>query len=1068
MAKHFFSGKFRFLTIIGISCALLSGLFMSGLINTSGLDTAFAGINCPTGSTLVSGSCYTCPTGETQNGTTCTLANAKTCPAGYTGPLAGICSQQVTTYTCASGSVNGVNCVAANKVAGCISGYTLSGLNCYDVASKVNSIMHISQCYIPSTDDALTRIVVDNNSAPLNVCDAPNRVQVESTTLNLVTSRYLTSQFCESLTDRTTLTRFLVGNTDPGNPCAGDTGRRLNPSSGEQYGLHDLYQATRYLHISYCADSSGNKISRILVDNSSTPVNICTSDSIHNIQIESPQTFDIGYPNQPSTFVCPSGWTDLGGANCSRSAISTNTTNTQAGVCPSGYTSSNTTSNDCQHAATVVTSGVTFTPEVSNLSFSVCPSVTIGQPATCSFFITNTTGFPLAVPIVSAQIQGVSGVSTTASISGNNLLISNIPTTNGVVNMTLPVAVTINGSVFSPTPFTALNPLLATPSVLDAAMSCTPLIQSVGGLINCSGTLPANTIATNPVVKVGSTGTPTSCIQSGVISAGYTITCSGINVGQLSGLKDVLLSNTGTVALTNTKIDAVRVTSVSDLDGDGIPNVIDADVDGDCGLDISYDKSKPNCLNGNDLDGNGIIDGFTGVDGSGNPIGTATGCSGLSVAGCMIDGTGKPFDSTKIDQDIDGDGVLNTTDTDIDGDGVLNQNDTDSDNDGFIDPADQDSDNDGIPNTTDTTPRGPGSANITTIDIATNISNSGNCTGQDVIIGALVSCDFPLTGSTVNSYQLPTGGITGMIATATGSVSCSIVDNTLSTARLTCANLPTISGTVGSQAVKLNTIQKGTVSLKVQVNPATQAELIDSITCSPNPTTISTKVTCIGQLPANTTANNLKISLNGTTVDCTVSTTGGIACPEISVGSTAGTFEVKASTSTITSPFVVDSILVTKPPLTETDLQSLIIVCGINNTFIYVNDITDCRFTLPSDKSLPSGFKLSISDGNPVLCTTSGQTVNCDDIPSGTKTGTQKVFGYIGGTKVDTKNTVSVIDPNATITTTPASPKTTTPTTTPRTGGSALSLGAFFLVVSIVALGSGFVLNKRAKQKINL
>jgi hypothetical protein len=1073
MLRKIFKSPIRAFTIVGMTLVMLVGIITAGIgLNNSGaLQDAFAGINCPSGSNLSAGSCYTCPVGETYTGV-CVKSNAKVCAVGFTGPVAGQCSQTITNYTCPNGgTLTATNCVAQNKTCP-IGGVLQSGTNCV----FRNNFLNIANCLYnvsPGADSRVYFSITATAAAQQNTCPATGKLGEAFDfngfydTLNITSAASLNLSNC-------------LYNSGPGSDSRvyGTLGlSQINcPATGklgEAFDLNVFYDAipavnsAAVLNLSNCLyNASPGADSRVYFSITATAAaqqNTCPATGRLGEAFDLNAFYDTINLNYTNPASCPVGWTDLGGANCNQVATAQTTTNTQPGTCPSGYTSVAVTSNDCSHAATVVSSGVTYTPETTDLSNGGCPNVVVGQVATCTFTITNPTSYPLFNPTVNAQIQGVSSSSTSSSITGNNLVISNIPTAGGVVGSTLPVAIKINNVNLTTSPNITLDPIIATSNILDASLSCTPLTQTIGGVVTCSGTLPVNTTVNNPIVKISASGTPVSCTQSGTLVPGKSLTCAGINVGQTTGLQDALISTTGTGSVTNVKIDSIRVTSVNDLDGDSIPNAIDADVDGDCGLDVAYDKTHSNCLNGNDIDGNGIIDGLTGVDNQGNLIGTANGCTGLSIPGCMIDGTGKPFDSTKLDQDIDGDGIVNTQDVDMNGNGVPNQNDNDPDNDGFINSVDQDMDNDGVVNTQDTTPKGPGSANITIIDPTTNISNSTNCTGQDTIIGNTVTCEFPLIGNAVNTYQLPVGGITAVISTTTGQVSCSIVDNGLPTARLVCTNLPTTGGVAGVQSVKLNTVQKGSVNLKVQVSPATQAILTDVIVCTPNPTIVNTNVTCTGQLPANTSADGLKVSLNGISVNCTVSNSGAITCPTLNSGSNIGLFDIKASTNDLTAPFNVDSLRVNYPPLTASDIPSLAIICGINDKYVEIGSTTECRFTLPSNKSMPDGFKISISDGTLVLCAVSSQIVICNDVPTGSKIGNQPIYVYIEGVKIDSGDTILVNDKLNSTTT----PKPTTPTTSlPRSGGVAIITASVFVVVCASILGFALVNRRKGNEDV--
>ncbi len=182
--------------------------------------------------------------------------------------------------------------------------------------------------------------------------------------------------------------------------------------------------------------------------------------------------------------------------------------------------------------------------------------------------------------------------------------------------------------------------------------------------------------------------------------------------------------------------------SAPDLDGDGIPNIVDPDVDNDGipnALDRNIDggiaKSGPyagqyigdHIENENpaedDMDADGLADDSLAekdIDGDGKDDDSdleddidGDGRKDDSAFENDIDGDGKEDDSDmeddidgdglddddSLEHDIDGDGKLDGTDDDIDGDGKLNGDATehDTDGDGLLndDPNDKDDDGDG-------------------------------------------------------------------------------------------------------------------------------------------------------------------------------------------------------------------------------------------------------------------------------------------------------------------------------------------------------------------------------------
>ena len=181
-----------------------------------------------------------------------------------------------------------------------------------------------------------------------------------------------------------------------------------------------------------------------------------------------------------------------------------------------------------------------------------------------------------------------------------------------------------------------------------------------------------------------------------------------------------------------------------DADGDGIPDLVDQDRDGDGYLN-DEDAFPDNPLEWSDLDGDGQGDNIDlDIDGDGisNEYEVRLGTDPkdpLSVPADMdrdgipdaldkdIDGDEVPNDSDvfplnrKEWSDTDGDGTGDNSDSDIDGDGIINRYERelsydpydntstppDSDRDGIPDELDDDRDNDGYNNNVDAFPSDP-------------------------------------------------------------------------------------------------------------------------------------------------------------------------------------------------------------------------------------------------------------------------------------------------------------------------------------------------------------------------
>jgi len=157
--------------------------------------------------------------------------------------------------------------------------------------------------------------------------------------------------------------------------------------------------------------------------------------------------------------------------------------------------------------------------------------------------------------------------------------------------------------------------------------------------------------------------------------------------------------------------DTIEATPLADpnTDGDGVLDRLDLDSDNDGITDTTE-------AGGLDADGNGIIDGFTDVNGNG--LDDATEATPLADPNSDGDSV-----SDRLDLDSDNDGITDTTEAgglDVDGNGIIDGftdadtnglddateatplADSDTDGDNVVDRLDLDSDNDGLTDTTET------------------------------------------------------------------------------------------------------------------------------------------------------------------------------------------------------------------------------------------------------------------------------------------------------------------------------------------------------------------------------
>ena len=153
-------------------------------------------------------------------------------------------------------------------------------------------------------------------------------------------------------------------------------------------------------------------------------------------------------------------------------------------------------------------------------------------------------------------------------------------------------------------------------------------------------------------------------------------------------------------------------------------------------------------------------------------------------------------------------------------------------------------------------------------------------------------------------------------------------------------------------------------------------------------------------------------------------------------------------------------------PLNTNDLSTF---SAMNCGNPIVNSTTTCTFVLPANKTLPNDLKMGIGDATPAgSCTVVGSNVTCVNIPTGSQSGSQIVYGQLNGVKIAT-NSKATIGTSGTLTPTPT-PTTTIPNTpTPTTGtnnnnGSSLPLTAvdFNTIPVICNSGASIAVNSKA------
>jgi hypothetical protein len=117
---------------------------------------------------------------------------------------------------------------------------------------------------------------------------------------------------------------------------------------------------------------------------------------------------------------------------------------------------------------------------------------------------------------------------------------------------------------------------------------------------------------------------------------------------------------------------------------------------------------------------------------------------------------------------------------------------------------------------------------------------------------------------------------------------------------------------------------------------------------------------------------------------------------------TPSTTPVPTSAPTATPTPVVVSPLST--PLTRADILNLDLFCkdGV------VNTTTNCTFTLPANKTIPSSFRVSIDTASSVSCIAKNQDVECPLVPLPATAGKKTIFVTLDSVRIDTLKKMNV------------------------------------------------------------
>jgi len=319
----------------------------------------------------------------------------------------------------------------------------------------------------------------------------------------------------------------------------------------------------------------------------------------------------------------------------------------------------------------------------------------------------------------------------------------------------------------------------------------------------------------------------------------------------------------------------------------------------------------------------------------------------------------------------------------------------------------------------------------TTVVNPPDLDPSPDCiVSKSIYIQDKYDCSFPLTGTL--PFAMPSAGSVYARTKQTGGNSSPTicVINTTTNA-LDCKNIKTdgtlIAGVAGVElgvtATATTWHKKGDVTLL----PA--SVIIDNTfsntnvaNCTPTPTsvTLDSTFTCTFALSGSGN-NKYEFTPNTTTVAqvtgatdssgaCSIANNGStgavIQCTLIpTAGTTIGTKDIKLQMDTAAA--VTKGTVQVVQELTPADIADLTASC----TSTTVNSVTDCTFTLPTDKTLPSDFKLSIGSGavnaggtipDQICAPENGGVslliIKCTNVPTGNSVGNIPIYAQLAGT----------------------------------------------------------------------
>jgi hypothetical protein len=227
--------------------------------------------------------------------------------------------------------------------------------------------------------------------------------------------------------------------------------------------------------------------------------------------------------------------------------------------------------------------------------------------------------------------------------------------------------------------------------------------------------------------------------------------------------------------------------------------------------------------------------------------------------------------------------------------------------------------------------------------------------------------------------------------------------------------------------IVLNSVPYSSVTPGQGSSPLVTAD-IPGLTVSCTSAAVNSTTTCTFTLPANKTLPaDFKLGAGDSTPagSCTASGSN-VTCTNVPTGTQTGLQPINGQIGTNPKTDTGEKVqinpatktgenitIVTPTNITDADLTKLGFSCGVSNT-VTVSSTTTCTGTLPANKLLDptNPLKLSIGDATGLsdACTLTNTTITCNNVPTGSQTGSIPVKAKLGsGPLTDTTQKVTVV-----------------------------------------------------------